>query len=75
MERLQFGCKIGVVASLKSNFILGVQAFHGNPYDFHTLKDSLFQAETLSKVPLKEVYVDQGYKGHGIKKSDVTIVN
>jgi len=74
-KKYEFGCKVGVVTSSKSNFILGVKAYHGNPYDGHTLRDSLSEAERLSKVEVKEAYVDQGYKGHGIEDIEINIVN
>ena len=74
-KKYEFGCKVGVVTSSKSNFILGIQAFHGNPYDGHTLEESLSRAKTLSKMSIKEAYVDQGYKGHGVSDVEVNIVN
>ena len=74
-KKYEFGCKVGVVASLRTNFVLSSQAFHNNPYDGHTLKKSLSHAETLSKCSIEEVFVDQGYAGHGVDTSDVIIVN
>ena len=32
---------------LSPGFLLGIQAFHGNPFDGHTLKESLSHAEKL----------------------------
>ena len=74
-KKYEFGCKVGLVTSSRSNFVLGIQAFHGNPFDGHTLKESLSHAEKLSKGVIKEAYVDQGYNGHDIKDCDVTVVN
>jgi len=39
-------------------------AFHGNPYDGHTLKRCVEQAERLGKFKSKEIYVDMGYRKH-----------
>ena len=74
-KKYEFGCKVGLVSSLKGNFILGMQALHDNPFDGHTLRGCLSQAEALSKVKFKEVYVDQGYNGHRIDDRDITVVN
>jgi len=35
-KKYEFGCKVSVATTSKDNFVLGVQAFHGNPYDGHT---------------------------------------
>ncbi len=36
-KRYEFGCKASVATTSKSNWIIGTQALHGNPYDGHTL--------------------------------------
>lgn len=65
-KRYEFGSKVGLVSSAKEAFIVGAIAFEGNPYDGHTLKDSLTQTMSLlGKKSLGDVYVDEGYKGHG----------
>jgi IS5 family transposase len=75
-KRYEFGCKVGLVTSSRDNWVLGIQAFHGNPYDGHTLKGSLNQAERLTGWKAKEVYVDLGYRGHGITgDTKVHVVN
>jgi len=75
-KRYEFGCKVGLVTSSRDNWVLGVQAFHGNPYDGHTLKDSLEQVKRLTGWQAKEVYVDLGYRGHGVKTgTKVHVVN
>jgi len=40
-KKYEFGCKVGFVTSATSNWIIGAKAFHGNPYDGHTLKRAL----------------------------------
>jgi len=66
-KRYEFGCKVGVVTTMKTPFIVGIQAFEGNPYDGHTLTRSVEQAERLGSFKAEEVYVDQGYRGHDYK--------
>lgn len=75
-KRYEFGCKASVVSAAKNAFIVGAIAFEGNPYDGHTLRDSLVQTmRLLGKKNLDDVYVDDGYKGHGCSDiADVHIV-
>jgi len=63
-KRYEFGCKVSIVSSSKSNWVLGIQAHHGNPYDGHTLADSLAQSERLTGHKPKEAFVDLGFRGH-----------
>ena len=65
-----------MVTSSRDNWVLGIQAFHGNPYDGHTLKGSLKQVKKLTGWDVKEVYVDLGYRGHGVTgDTKVHVVN
>ena len=73
-QRYEFGCKVGFVVSAKGNWILGAQAFEDNPYDGHTLEESIEQAERLIDVSITQATVDLGYRGHGIKDKKVLIV-
>jgi IS5 family transposase len=51
-----------------------MQAFPGNPYDGHTLKASLAQAQRLTGLLLlREVYVDRGYRGHGVIQEELKV--
>ena len=63
-KRYEFGCKVGVVTTMRSPLVLGIQAFEGNPFDGHTLNSSIEQAERLGSFKAEEVYVDRGYRGH-----------
>ncbi len=63
-KKYEFGCKVSVATSSKDNFVVGAQAFHGNPYDGHTLNESIKQVERLAQFRAKEVFVDLGYRGH-----------
>jgi transposase, IS5 family len=62
-KKYEFGVKVGITVTNKSNFVLGARSFPGNPYDGHTLESCLEQAEILSGIRAKEVFVDLGYRG------------
>jgi IS5 family transposase len=63
-KRYEFGCKVNVAITNESNWIVGVQALHGNPYDGHTLTDAIRQVERITGKSVKETFVDKGYRGH-----------
>lgn len=62
-KKYEFGCKVSLVTSSKNNWILGIQALAGNPYDGHTLASSIEQMKKICEVLPKEIYADKGYKG------------
>ncbi len=62
-KKYEFGCKVAVVTTNESNWIVGIEAKAGNPYDGATLAPSLLQVEKLTGVKPKEAYVDQGFRG------------
>jgi IS5 family transposase len=62
-KKYEFGCKVSLVSTSKDSWIVGVQAVHGNPYDGHTLKAALDQAEEISGWRPEHAYCDKGYKG------------
>jgi len=75
-KRYEFGCKVSLATSSRDNWILGIQAHHGNPYDGHTLKATIEQVEHLTGSKISDVYVDLGYRGHDYRgKANVHIVN
>ena len=63
-KKYEFGCKVSVVSTTRDNWVLGVQALHGNPYDGHTLEAAIRHAETMSDGVIDTVFVDRGYRGH-----------
>jgi IS5 family transposase len=74
----EFGVKVGIASTLKHNLIVGARAFHGNPYDGHTLNEQLEQASILmqdSKVKPSTAFVDLGYRGVDAQNPDVHIVH
>ncbi len=63
-KRYEFGCKVSVVTTSKSNWILGVEAHPEPVYDGHTLSAMLDQVEkTTGQVP-EDAFCDHGYRGH-----------
>ncbi|HNC32081.1 IS5 family transposase [Methylosarcina fibrata] len=65
-KKYEFGVKVGITVTNKSNFVLGARSFPGNPYDGDTLYSCLEQAEILSGTRAKEAFVDLGYRGREI---------
>jgi len=47
-KRYEFGCKVSVATASRDNWVIGVQALHGNPYDGHTLTAMLQQVVRLT---------------------------
>jgi len=64
-KRYEFGVKTGVTLTHSGNWIVGVKTFPGNPYDGHTLTNSLEQTEKLTGKEINDAFVDLGYRGHG----------
>ena len=73
-QRYEFGCKVAFSVTAKGNWILGAQALIGNPYDGHTLKESLEQTQRLTNIKIQQATCDQGYRGHGVEDTKVLIV-
>ena len=63
-KRYEFGVKVSIAATNKSNFVVGAMALSGNPYE-HTLSGALEQVRRMSGQRIDEVFVDRGYRGHG----------
>jgi len=63
----EFGNKVAISVSGKGNFILGVKSFHGNPYDGHTLAQTIEKTEENTNEEVKQVFVDLGYRGNNYK--------
>lgn len=75
-KRYEFGCKVSLATSSRDNWIVGIQAHHGNPYDGHILSSSIKQVERLTDWQVKEAFVDLGYRGHDYQgEAQINIVN
>ncbi len=62
-KRYEFGCKVVLVTTSLSNWIVGAAAVHGNPYDGSTLSDVVQQTSQLTGVTPKQAAVDKGFRG------------
>ncbi len=74
----EFGVKVGIASTLHGNLIVGARAFHGNPYDGHTLAEQLEQATILmqdSATKPATAFVDLGYRGVDADLPGVHIVH
>jgi transposase, IS5 family len=72
--RYEFGVKTSIaVTNARADggqFILGIRAVPGLPYDGNTLKD---QIARLTGVRITRAYVDKGYRGHGLTVPDIHV--
>ena len=71
--RYEFGCKVGVATTLDEGFVVGMRSFPGNPYDGHTLRETLGQVEVLTDQRPDLAVVDRGYRGHDEDKTRALI--
>lgn len=69
----EFGCKVSVMTTNKSNFIVGIIAMHGNPYDGHTTNEASQQMVRITGKYAENTYVDLGYRGSKIDFADAKI--
>ena len=75
-KRYEFGNKVSMATTSKNNWVVAIGSHHGNPYDGHTLKQSIEKAEEITNWKAKNVTVDLGYRGHNYDgQAQVNIVN
>jgi IS5 family transposase len=58
----KFGVKVTVATTLKEGFVVGMRSLPGNPYDGHTLAETIEQVSILADRAPKTVIVDRGYR-------------
>jgi len=73
-KKYEFGCKTSIASTNAGNFIVAAMAHHGRPYDGSTLATVLAQIEKLTGTVPKEVYVDLGYRGHGLTNDQTQVI-
>lgn len=61
-KKYEFGNK-SAIAKTSRGLIVSAIAFHGNPYDGHTIPDHLDQMKRLTDHVPEEVVTDRGYRG------------
>ena len=59
----EYGNKVSIAATAKSNIIVGVVSHPHNIYDYHTLPDVLKHIEDSRGKAVKTAVCDRGYKG------------
>jgi len=64
-KRYEFGQKVAVASTNRGNWMVAARMMPDNPYDGHTLAETLSVVERVSGVTLTDAYVDKGYRGHG----------
>lgn len=69
----EFGCKVAVVTTSKTNWVVGIDAVHENPYDGATLSPALKQVERVTAVRPAAAFVDRGFKGTVHHPEDVAV--
>lgn len=71
-KKYEFGSKVSLSTTQKSNVITAAVNFQGNPNDNKTLEKTLEQQERLTGVRAKKAFVDRGYKSREIGRTLVT---
>ncbi len=75
-KKFEFGIKVGLVTSSTSNWIVGAEAYPGNPYDGHTLKAALAQSTKILGFEPEMAICDLGYRGNNYEgKCNIQVVN
>ncbi len=72
-KKYEFGVKVSVATTNRDNFVVGMFAEHGNPYDGHTLSKAIEQVQRVTGRIVQRSFADRGYRGHGIKDTEVLI--
>lgn len=63
-KRYEFGQKVAIATTNSSNWMVASQLMANNPYDGHTLAETLATVESMTGVSVTDAYVDKGYRGH-----------
>lgn len=56
-KKYEFGVKVSIAATNRDNFVVGMFAEHGNPYDWHTLSRALEQVKRITGQPIERGFV------------------
>lgn len=62
-KEYEFGSKTSFAMLPKTNIIVGVQTFIGNPHDSKTLEPTLDQCKRVNGLTFKRAILDRGYRG------------
>jgi len=64
-KRYEFGQKVAIATTNRGNWMVAAKLLPNNPYDGHTLVETLTAVEKTTGVTVTDAYVDKGYRGHG----------
>jgi IS5 family transposase len=67
----EFGVKVSVATTLKEGIVVGMRSMPGNPWDGHTLEETLEQVGVLNDRQPKVVIVDKGYQGVEVPNTQI----
>jgi len=60
----EFGAKIALAVTNREGLVLATKALAGNPYDGHTLAETIERVTAIAGVEPSRIYADRGYRGH-----------
>lgn len=63
-KKYEFGNKVSIARCVGVNFVVAAKSFHGNPYDGHTLSETISEIEGITGVKVQKVFLDRGYRGN-----------
>lgn len=70
----EFGCKVSITTNVNpapaGHFVLHAKAFHGRPYDGHTLNPVVNEYQAQIGIEPDRIYVDKGYQGHNYERKN-----
>ena len=73
-KKYEFGCKVSITSHVNpapaGHFVLHAKAFHGNPFDGHTLNPVIMEYKAQIGIEPDRIYVDKGYVGHHYEKKN-----
>jgi IS5 family transposase len=67
----EFGVKVSVATTLKEGIVVGMRSMPGNPWDGHTLAETLEQVSVLTDRATKIAIVDKGYQGVEVPNTQI----
>ncbi len=67
----EFGVRVTVATTLKEGLVVGMRSMPGNPWDGHTLDETIEQVSILTNIKPKTVIVDKGYQGLKIEGVEI----
>ena len=70
-RRYEFGVKISMATTNRSNRVVDAKSLPGNPHDGHTRKWAWQPVEQLTGQRRERCYVDLGYRGHHVEHTQV----